>query len=394
MMQDQYKKTIEEVGRKLAEAGIPYQFTGEAALFIQGVDAGTECVSVSVQWDVREEAAGLFAGDGLSPSEDSPEEGGIRFRRNGVAVRLYWKYNTTIKTDPYRIAVTAAEDELWCRSLYSYLYDPETEIYSEQIHRFLSGEQSGFTAVNEQAWNQNNYTALVKRYGQPADIAAKIQQNPAWRLYPFHRYMGSLQGKRITHLMGSNGVKAVAMGLLGAEVTVVDFSKENAAYAKETAEAASVRIDYVISDVLSYSAAGQSDLVLMELGVLHYMLDLEALMKKVMELLRPGGTFVLHEFHPVSTKLITSSGKKHKVTGNYFDPSIERNEVAFGKHMDEETKAGLSQVVQRKWTLGEIITSAGAAGLHIKVLEEEPNHKIHDIGLPKTFTFVAEKPGE
>lgn len=34
----------------------------------------------------------------------------------------------------------------------------------------------------------------------------------------------------------------------------------------------------------------------------------------VAPLLRPGGRLVLREFHPVSTKLITSRGKKHKVS--------------------------------------------------------------------------------
>ena len=55
-------------------------------------------------------------------------------------------------------------------------------------------------------------------------------------------------------------------------------------------------------------------------------------------MLKPGGRFVLHEFHPISTKLITSNGKKHKVTGNYFAPIIEKNPVAFTKHMPDEEK--------------------------------------------------------
>ena len=42
-------------------------------------------------------------------------------------------------------------------------------------------------------------------------------------------------------------------------------------------------------------------------------------------MLKPGGRFVLHEFHPISTKLITSNGKKHKVTGNYFAPNREKS---------------------------------------------------------------------
>ena len=175
---------------------------------------------------------------------------------------------------------------------------------------------------------------------------------------------------------------------------VVDFSKENATFATELAAASQVDITYVVSDILSLSEEhlnGEQDIVLMELGVLHYLIDLQPLFERVKAMLKPGGRFVLHEFHPISTKLIMSNGKKHKVTGNYFAPMIERNPVAFTKHMPDEEKAQLSQVIQRKWTIGELITAVGQSGLVIKVLEEEPNHKLHDIGLPKTYTLVAER---
>ncbi|KRF65359.1 SAM-dependent methyltransferase [Bacillus sp. Soil768D1] len=266
--------------------------------------------------------------------------------------------------------------------------------YSAEIHAYLSAEQQGFTAENEQAWNQNNYLALVNRYGKPKELASKIRQNPKWRLHPFYKYMGDVTGKKITHLMGSNGVKAVALAIIGANVKVVDFSQENATFANELAKEADVSIEYIISDVLSLSSehvSEKQDLVLMELGVLHYLIDLQPLFEKIKMILKPGGRFILHEFHPISTKLITSNGKKHKVAGNYFAPAIENNEVAFSKHMPDEEKESLSKVVQRKWTIGELITAVGQSGLVIKVLEEEPNHKIHDIGLPKTYTLVAER---
>ena len=126
-------------------------------------------------------------------------------------------------------------------------------IYQREIHAYLASEQQAFTAENEQAWNQNNYIALVNRYGQPSELAEKITQNPKWRLHPFYKYLDDVKGKKITHLMGSNGVKAVALATLGADVKVVDFSKENAAFANELAAASHVDITYVVSDILSLS---------------------------------------------------------------------------------------------------------------------------------------------
>ncbi|PLS18497.1 SAM-dependent methyltransferase [Bacillus sp. M6-12] len=223
-------------------------------------------------------------------------------------------------------------------------------------------------------------------------MARKIQQNPEWRLHPFYKYMGDVHGSKIVHLMGSNGIKAAALGLLGGNVTVVDFSAENAAYAKEIAKKAGISIEYLISDTLSIpaeTAKGDYDIAFMELGVLHYYMDLHPLWEMVGRLLKQGGKFILHEFHPISTKLITSAGKKHKVTGNYFDPGIEQSVIAFSKHLSSEEQETLSKSMHRKWTLGEVLTSMAQSGLTLSVLEEEPNHKSHDIGLPKTYTVVA-----
>ncbi|WP_236695031.1 class I SAM-dependent methyltransferase [Peribacillus butanolivorans] len=394
-MKASYFHTITLIGNMLDKSNIPYQYTGQSALFVQGVEVDEyKNITIDVQWDVFNEIFELFSEFAPTQPEKNPESSSFLLVIDGVIVTVRCLFNMTIKTDPYRLSIKIGEMEIWCRSLYSYLYDEEMKKYSAEIHAYLSAEQQGFTAENEQAWNQNNYLALVNRYGKPKELASKIGQNPKWRLHPFYKYMGDVTGKKITHLMGSNGVKAVALAIIGANVKVVDFSQENATFANELAKEADVSIEYIISDVLSLSSehvSEKQDLVLMELGVLHYLIDLQPLFEKIKMILKPGGRFILHEFHPISTKLITSNGKKHKVAGNYFAPAIENNEVAFSKHMPDEEKESLSKVVQRKWTIGELITAVGQSGLVIKVLEEEPNHKIHDIGLPKTYTLVAER---
>ncbi|MET3317944.1 UNVERIFIED_ORG: 2-polyprenyl-3-methyl-5-hydroxy-6-metoxy-1,4-benzoquinol methylase [Peribacillus simplex] len=394
-MKASYFHTITLIGKMLDKSNIPYQYTGQSALFVQGVEVDEyKNITIDVQWDVFNEVFEVLTEFAPTQPEKNPESSSFLLVIDGVIVTVRCLFNMTIKTDPYRLSIKIGEMEIWCRSLYSYLYDEEMKKYSAEIHAYLSAEQQGFTAENEQAWNQNNYLALVNRYGKPKELASKIGQNPQWRLHPFYKYMGDVTGKKITHLMGSNGVKAVALAIIGANVKVVDFSQENATFANELAKEADVSIEYIISDVLSLSSehvSEKQDLVLMELGVLHYLIDLQPLFEKIKMILKPGGRFILHEFHPISTKLITSNGKKHKVAGNYFAPAIENNEVAFSKHMPDEEKESLSKVVQRKWTIGELITAVGQSGLVIKVLEEEPNHKIHDIGLPKTYTLVAER---
>ncbi|MGM9923882.1 MAG: class I SAM-dependent methyltransferase [Bacillus sp. (in: firmicutes)] len=385
---NQLLTTLASITMSLEEAGIPYTVTGESALALQGMDVPAERIEVLVQWDVFSVCYELFQHEDCTPIEKDATSASFHMLFQAVPATISCLFNTTVRTDPYRISV----DGIWCKSLYSYLYGADFSAYQEEIVAFLLKKQQALTEHNEQAWNQNNYHALIERYGEPAKVAERIKKNPKWRLHPFYKYMDDLEGKQVMHLLGSNGVKATAMALLGANVTVVDFSKENALFADEVAKAAGVSLDYVVSDVFSVNEekyARQYDYVLMELGVLHYFITLEPLMQKVKKFLAAGGKFVLHEFHPISTKLITSTGKKHKVTGNYFDPELSYNTVAFSKHMSESVQGELMQTVQRKWTIGEVVTAAASSGLHIEVLEEEPNHKLHDIGLPKTFTLVA-----
>ena len=384
------QEVIHSIANLLEDAKVPYTFVEEAALYVQGMAIDCANVKVLVQWDIFAACYELFSKESRSTIEKTATNAAFTVQFDGVSVQIFCIFNTTVRTDPYRIQ----ENGVWCRSLYSYLYGADYSVYKTEIVQFLHNKQQALTKQNEQAWNQNNYQALLARYGEPEGIAKKIIQNPEWRLYPFGKYMKDLKGKKVLHLLGSNGVKATAMALLGADVTVVDFSQENARYAEELAHAAEVDFNYIVSDVFSLPEKDMQDkfdYVLMELGVLHYFITLEPLMQLIKGMLASKGRFILHEFHPISTKLITSNGKKHKVTGNYFAPELTYQNVAFSKHMPDGVQEELIQTVHRKWTIGELITSVAASGLRIEVLEEEPNHKLHDIGLPKTYTLVAEK---
>lgn len=254
---------------------------------------------------------------------------------------------------------------------------------------------------NKQAWNTGAYEAWLHRFGLPEEAAKKIKQDPGKRVDMVLSYMGELQGKRVINLLGSNGNKAVALALLGADVTVVDFSSDNERYATELAEAAGVRLRYILSDVLHLpeeELSSSYDIVFMEFGILHYFQDLAPLFQTVNKLLRVGGKLILQDFHPVTTKLITSKGttaniRKHKVTGNYFDTSLIEKEVAFNKFIPNAPLLPPQKVSLRHWTLGEIVTAVASQRLFVNVLEELPNQSsdVFDQGIPKSFMLIAEK---
>jgi 2-polyprenyl-3-methyl-5-hydroxy-6-metoxy-1,4-benzoquinol methylase len=252
---------------------------------------------------------------------------------------------------------------------------------------------------NQCSWNNETYDAWVNRFGEPSEVFKKIKKDPTHIISTIYSKFGNVKGKRIMNLMGSNGTKAVALALLGADVTVVDFSEGNKRYAMELAYEAGVKIEYILSDVLKLSEeqlSGDFDIVFAEMGILHYFTDLKPFMDTIHTLLKSEGIFVIRDFHPVSTKLITSRGstskvRKHKVTGDYFDATLKEKEVSYSKYSTDNESA--QKVLLRLWNLGEIVTGIANSGLIISSLEEEPNlsSESFDKGIPKTFTIVAIK---
>ena len=254
--------------------------------------------------------------------------------------------------------------------------------------------------TNEIAWNQLAYEAWTNRFGTPFESATKIKTDPVKKLGSIYKYFGDVENKKIINLLGSHGSKAVALALLGAEVSVVDFSWDNQRYACELAKAADTQINYIVSDVLNIPPSENLvnfDIAFCELGILHYFTDLQLFFQIVYNMLKKNGVFIIQDFHPVSTKLITSKGKKHKVTGDYFSSSFEETEVAYLKFipgidsLSETEKNGFKKALLRKWTLGEIITALAQVGFLIKELNESQGPKPEDKGIPKLFTICSSK---
>lgn len=252
--------------------------------------------------------------------------------------------------------------------------------------------------VNEKAWNDLAYEAWCRKYGEPKEAAERIAANPERTLGVLLEDFGLVSGKKIANLMGSHGMKAIALAHLGAEATVLDFSEGNRRYALEMAEKSRVKLNYVLCNVTEVpreELTGDYDLVFAEMGILHYFSDLAPLLHTVTELLKPEGVFVLRDFHPITTKLISSRGttakiRKHKVDGDYFSEQLVESEISYGKYLPDTPT---QKVLLRRWTLGEIVTAVAQSGLIIKALKEEPNRSgdAFDKGIPKTFTLVAKK---
>ena len=228
--------------------------------------------------------------------------------------------------------------------------------------------------LNRDGWNQHAYSAWVKVNGTPEQLAQRLVNDPWRKMAPFRSYITDLQGLRVANLLGSNGKMAVSMALLGADVTVVDISADNARYARELAAAAGVHVEYLVMDVMEFPAeeyAETFDVVIMELGILHWIMDLSKFFGIVAKVLKAGGRCIVRDYHPFKLKVLEWKDGQMLASGNYFDDSIRSGTVPYAKYLNEEEQSSLTEIRTRAWTLGDIITHAAGAGLTIRVLHEE-----------------------
>ena len=152
-----------------------------------------------------------------------------------------------------------------------------------------------YSLQHKKAWEYNAYDFWVMQAGTPEQRAEKDMENPVRMLKQHAAYFDRYEGIRVANICGSCGKKAIPLALLGSDVTVFDISEQNKRYAMETAEAAHVKINYEVCDVLSIDLekyGGYFDVVFMEGGILHYFHDIDEFMSMMCALLKKGGKMI------------------------------------------------------------------------------------------------------
>ena len=247
-----------------------------------------------------------------------------------------------------------------------------------------------YSLQNKKAWEYNAYEFWVKTGGTPEERAKEDLKDPVRMLRKYATYFDRYEGVRIANICGSCGKKAIPLAILGADVTIFDISEDNMRYALETAEAAGVRVKFEVCDIMDIDMdeyAGFFDVAFMEGGILHYFHDIDAFMKVMYGIVRPGGKLICSDFHPF-TKINDALGMQTP-TMSYFSTAIFEGEMAHARFYDEETRRQIPRCSYRKYTISEIINAMISAGFCLKRFDEHPSWVNPD--LPGEFTAVAIK---
>jgi SAM-dependent methyltransferase len=207
----------------------------------------------------------------------------------------------------------------------------------------------------------------------------------------------------VAQLGCNNGRELLSVKNMGAARCVgFDQSRAFLDQADELAAIAGRTVEFVAGDVHATCEpyARRFDVVLITVGVFGWMPDLAAFLRVTARLLRPGGTLVVYEEHPVMNMFEPAAADPFKPANSYFRaaPIAETTAIVYdGKTAPE--------VAAHYWfvhPMGAVLTGLVEAGLALESLQEYPHNissaefdiytRSEGAQLPVSYTLTARRP--
>lgn len=186
-------------------------------------------------------------------------------------------------------------------------------------------------------------------------------------LYPLEcSLVGNVKGLKLLHLQCHFGLDTLSWARLGAEVTGVDYSDMAINKAIELAAEMQLEATFVCMDVQDMSLPAVFDVAVSTYGILPWIGDLSSWAQGIQRALKPGGIFVLVEYHPVIEVLYPGKFSGH---GRYFGSSTPVITESSGTYTDPSAPIHYQEC---RWqhTLGDVVSALVDANLSIVSLRE------------------------
>lgn len=234
---------------------------------------------------------------------------------------------------------------------------------------------------NRRAWN-----AATRAHNSHKHDQARFLHEGGSMLFPEEiELLGDVAGRELLHLQCNAGQDTLSLAQRGATVTGVDISDEAIAFARQLATDAGIRATFERADVYDWLKAqpgAQFDLVFSSYGAVIWLSDLEAWARGITHVLKPGGRFVLVEFHP----LLGALDDDWRFAYSYGTGEVLTFEEGIGDYVAMAGPAlapsGYLEGVKDfrnphrshefVWGLGDVITALAGAGLRLHTLREYP----------------------
>lgn len=253
---------------------------------------------------------------------------------------------------------------------------------------------------NRLSWNE-----ATKAHNSHKGDQVKFFREGGSTLFPEEmELLGDITGLSLLHLQCNSGQDSLSLAKLGAIVTGVDISNEAIAFAQKLSQESGIPATFHRADVydwLEEAAKGNErfDIVFCSYGVVCWLSNLSLWAKGIASVLKPGGRFVMVEFHPLTLVFdwdwtpkfpYFTEGKPITWEEGIGDYVAESNEglVPWGYETGIENFRNPHRTYEFTWGIGEMVTALLEAGLILEALKEYP----YSNGC-KIFARMRETPG-
>ncbi len=246
--------------------------------------------------------------------------------------------------------------------------------------------------ANRHRWNiaAPNWKAMHDQRG----AWRNCHQDPGLAFYenelPFFK---DIKGKKVAVLGSGDNLCAFALAGMGAEVCSVDISEKQLEVAKERATELGLAIQFLRADVTELSALQdeQFDLVYTGGHVAVWVGDLKKYYQEAVRILKPGGQFMVNEYHPV--RRLWQEDSDHLILAyDYYNRGPF--EFAYGDDILSRD-AGQIKCYEYHWTISDFMQAILGAGCRIEHVDEMGTHvgdwEAPVQGMPECLLIVAQK---
>jgi SAM-dependent methyltransferase len=217
--------------------------------------------------------------------------------------------------------------------------------------------------VNRQSWNNRVDTHLESAF---YDVQGFLNGNSSLKEIELG-LLGNIEGKTILHLQCHFGQDTISLSRLGAKAMGIDLSDEAIKAARQLALDADTDTEFICCNIydLPEHLIRQFDIVFTSYGTIGWLPDLDKWASIISQFLKPGGKFIMAEFHPVVWMF---DDNFEKVAYNYFNngPIVETEN---GTYANKEA-AITQQYVMWNHSTAEVLTALLINGLEINAFNE------------------------
>jgi 2-polyprenyl-3-methyl-5-hydroxy-6-metoxy-1,4-benzoquinol methylase len=217
--------------------------------------------------------------------------------------------------------------------------------------------------INKASWNEKTETHINSAfYDNESFLKGKSTLNSIEL-----ELLGDVSGKKILHLQCHFGQDSISLARLGAEVIGIDLSDKAIDKANEFAKKLNVNAKFICSDVYeTINVLNEKfDVIFTSYGTIGWLPDLDKWAKVITHFLKPGGKFIMVDFHPV---VWMYDDNFKSVFYNYFnvEPIIEEET---GTYADKEATITTKSI---SWNhpISEILNALISNNLELNQFDE------------------------